>query len=94
MADVESAHGAPRKGMRMRSEWGAMKPAIRLRIQLIIAAERKLSIDQIANALTCKDEPLLQFAKDHKLSLDWLICGDLEGLLRMKRGLIGGPAPF
>jgi hypothetical protein len=79
--------------MSMRSEWEATKPAIRQRIQLF-AAERKLSVDQIATALTCKDKPLLQFAKDHKLSLDWLLCGDLEGLRRMARGQMGGPSPF
>jgi hypothetical protein len=79
--------------MRPRSEWNAIKPAIRQRIRLI-AAERKLSDDQIANALTCKDEPLLQFAERHTLSLDWLICGDLKGLLRMKRWQSGWPVPI
>jgi hypothetical protein len=64
--------------------WAEMKPAIRQRIRLI-ANERRLSNDQIAKALTCKDDALLQFADDHKISLDWLICGDLAGLQRMKR---------
>jgi hypothetical protein len=79
--------------MSARSEWEAIKPAIRKRICLI-ATERELSDDQIAKALTCKDKPLLQFADRHNLSLDWLICGDLKGLLRMKRGQRGGPAPW
>jgi hypothetical protein len=47
--------------------WAEMKPAIRQRIRLI-ASERNLLNNQIANALTCKDEPLLQFADRHSLS--------------------------
>jgi hypothetical protein len=77
----------------MSKSWAEIKPEIRQRIWLI-ANERNLSNDQIAGAITCKDNDLLQFAEDHKLSLDWLICGDLEGRLRMARGQIGGPAPW
>ena len=66
------------------AEWKTLKPAIRQRIRLI-ANERKLTVDQIAKALTCKDNHLLQFAECHTLSLDWLICGDLRGLQRMLR---------
>jgi hypothetical protein len=79
----------------MRSEWEeVMKPAIRRRIRLV-AAERKLSDDQIAKAMTLKHEPFLEFAERHMLSLDWLLCGDLKGLLRMKRwqaGIMRHPA--
>jgi hypothetical protein len=77
----------------MSKSWATIKPEIRQRIRLI-ANERNLSNDQIAKAITCKDDELLQFAKDHKLSLDWLICGDLEGRLRMALGQIGGPSPW
>jgi hypothetical protein len=77
----------------MSKSWATIKPEIRQRIRLI-ANELNLSNDQIARAITCKDDDLLQFAEDHKLSLDWLICGDLEGRLRMARGQIGGPTPW
>jgi hypothetical protein len=68
-----------------RAKWAVVKLGIRQRIRLI-ANERNLSNDQIAKAITCKDDDLLQFADDHNLSLDWLICGDLQGRLRMARG--------
>jgi hypothetical protein len=67
-----------------RTEWDAIKSRISQRIRLI-ANERGLSNDQFAKTMTCKDDDLLRFAEDHDLSLDWLICGDLKGLLRMKR---------
>jgi hypothetical protein len=70
--------------MSMKSEWEAMKPAVRKRIHLV-AVERQLSADEIASAITCRDDDLLQFAERHALSLDWLICGCLEGRLRMAR---------
>jgi hypothetical protein len=46
-----------------RTKWALIKSAIPQRIRLI-ANERGLSSDQIANALTCKDDDLLQFASD------------------------------
>jgi hypothetical protein len=36
---------------------------------------------EIASALNCGTTAILSFAKKPDIDLDWLICGDLEGLL-------------
>jgi hypothetical protein len=95
MAKAKRAGSTPQTDSPSAAEdakWIAIKPGIRQRIRLI-ANERNLSNNQIAKAITCKDEDLLQFAENHSLSLDWLICGDLKGRLRMARGQMGGPSP-
>jgi hypothetical protein len=51
----------------------------------MIARERGLSDAEIAKALNCGTKALVAFAGKHAISLDWLIDGDLKGLLRMVR---------
>ena len=48
----------------------------------MIAHERRLPGSEIAKAMTCQTYELRQFAKRQHISLDWLIFGDLKGLLR------------
>lgn len=60
------------------------RQAIRARVDLI-AHERGLLQSEIKKAKTCGDDALLDFARCHGLSIDWLILGDLRGRLRMAR---------
>ena len=55
---------------------------IRQRIDLVAAdmVVSKSDIPKVKSRLRHYD--LLQFAKEHHISLDWLICGDLIGLAR------------
>ncbi len=61
------------------------KDAIRTRIRLI-AAERALpesEIKKVIGRLWTRD--VISFITLHDISADWLLCGDLKGLLRMVR---------
>jgi predicted transcriptional regulator len=60
------------------------KRAMRVRISMI-ARERGLSDAEIAKALNCGTAAVVAFAEKHDISLDWLVCGDLKGLLRTVR---------
>jgi hypothetical protein len=65
---------------------GINNAAIRTRIRLI-AQERNLPKEDTAFAFTGRLQTfdLCSFAERHGVSLDWLICGDLKGLLRTVR---------
>jgi hypothetical protein len=67
------------------AERRAQQQGIRTRIRLI-AHERNICPDETKKALSLRHYDLMRFAKKHSLSLDWLISGDLKGLLRMVRG--------
>ena len=62
----------------------ASKRAIRVRLAMI-ARERGLTNKEIAKAMNCGTEALVALTGKHDISLDWLIHGDLSGLLRMVR---------
>ena len=66
----------------------AYKPRrIRDRISLV-ASERNLPRKDVARALKAssrRGDYLIDFALAHGISLDWLILGDIRGLLAMKR---------
>ena len=49
--------------------------------------ERGLPASVIANAMNCGTVALVEFAKTHDISLDWLARGDLKGLLRTVRAM-------
>jgi hypothetical protein len=66
--------------------------AIGARIDLI-AHERGLPRSEIKKAKS-SDEAQIHFALRHDLSVDWLIFGDLRGLLRMVRWKRVGFGPF
>jgi hypothetical protein len=51
----------------------------------MIARERGLSDIEIAAALNCGTAAVLAFADKHRISLDWLVCGDLGGLRKTVR---------
>jgi len=67
--------------------------AIRARISLIVS-ERGLSARAVDRAMRAASrlarnddalDDLIDFCDVHYLSLDWLLCGDLRGLKRMRR---------
>jgi hypothetical protein len=65
-------------------EGRSSKRAIRIRIKMI-AHERGLSDVEVSRAMNCCTSAVVEFADKHNLSLDWLILGDLKGLLRTVR---------
>jgi hypothetical protein len=68
--------------------------AIRARIALI-AAERGLPESEFKKAmgrLVTRD--VLQFARKHRVNMDWLICVDLKGLLETARGCPSRPRHY
>jgi hypothetical protein len=58
---------------------------IRARVRLI-AAERNLPTSEIKWIGRLKTYDCVSFSKRHRVSVDWLICGDLKGLLETMRG--------
>jgi hypothetical protein len=64
------------------------RKAIHVRVDLV-AHERGLPRSEILKAKS-SDDALLNFALRHDLSIDWLILGDLRGLLRMVRWSASG----
>lgn len=61
--------------------------AIRARLTLLSHERPTIEIKEVRKA-TKNDEALLSFARRHAVRLDWLICGDLRGLLWMARDRI------
>ena len=74
----------PRAAARARLELDGCNgdEAVRRRI-FWFAHERKLPLTEIEKALTCRIHHMGGFAVRHKVSLDWLLIGDLQGLRRM-----------
>ena len=62
----------------------ALYAGIRKRL-LLLANERNMAKDDLKRALGLREQDLVDFAIQHRLSLDWLIRGDLKGLLRTVR---------
>ena len=60
------------------------KRATRIRVSMI-ARERGLSDAEIGPAMNCGTSAVVAFAAKHDVSLDWLVCGDLKGLLQTVR---------
>ena len=65
-------------------EGRSSKRAIRIRIKMI-ANERGLSDAEVSRAMNCGTSAVVEFADKYNLSLDWLLLGDLKGLLRTVR---------
>jgi hypothetical protein len=65
-------------------EGASSKRAVRIRISMI-ARERGLSEAEISKAMNCGTAAIVELARKHDLSLDWLWMGDLKGLLRTVR---------
>ena len=66
----------------------AWKAAFRARVTLF-AEQRQIPKSEMIWIGRIKHEDLIRFAQRHRVSLDWLLCGDLRGLLRTVRGMPG-----
>jgi hypothetical protein len=80
---------------RLVDDGASSNATIRKRIALI-AAERKLDPSETMAMMKgrwLRTFDLWQFAKKYHLSADWLIFGDLKGLLRTVRGCPTRPEP-
>jgi hypothetical protein len=80
---------------RLVDDGSCSNAAIRKRIALI-AAERKLDPSETMAMMKgrwLRTFDLCQFAKKYHLGADWLIFGDLKGLLRTVRGCPTRPEP-
>lgn len=59
--------------------------AIRKRL-LWFAAERRIPAEAVPKVGPCMTTAVCDFAKEHGLSLDWVLSGELQHLLKMVRG--------
>ena len=58
--------------------------ALRARVTLF-AEERQIPKSEMTWIGRLRHEDLIRFAQRYRVSLDWLLCGDLRGLLRTVR---------
>jgi hypothetical protein len=70
---------------KLLEERRAFKEAFRARVRLF-AHERKLPDTEIKWIGRLKHQDMVSFVKRHRVTWDWLLCGDLKGRLRMARG--------
>jgi hypothetical protein len=61
--------------------------ALRTRLQLV-AAERNIPGSDMKWLGRLRHQDLAEFVWKHRLSSDWVLCGDLKGRLRMARAII------
>jgi len=57
-------------------------PIGKLRRKVDGSNEAPMIRNEVAKALTCRTFDVVQFAERHRISVDWLLFGDLKGLLR------------
>ena len=71
---------------RLKRDGCQSSDAVRRRV-LALAAERNLQPADYAKLLhkRISAAPAVDFCEKHKVSLDWLLCGDLQGLQRMAK---------
>jgi hypothetical protein len=88
------ADNARRKAIDRLERDGAHSNAAVQRRVLALAVERDIPPADYAKLMHKRiiTENMLAFCKKHKVSIDWLMCGDLKGLQRMKQGR-AAPAP-
>jgi len=77
-----------RKALQRLERDGAQSTEALQRRVRAIAAERKIPPADFAKLMYKRISTfaVLQFCKKHKISIDWLLCGDLKGLQRMTKG--------
>jgi hypothetical protein len=74
-----------------KEERARVHNAIRARISLI-ATERGLPKSETSKVLSrLKHYDVMRFAEKHRVNLDWLIAGDLKGLLETAKGCPSRP---
>jgi hypothetical protein len=81
------ADGARRRAAdRLKRDGCHSTDAVRRRV-LALAAERNLALADYAKLMhkRISMNAVAAFCEEHKVSLDWLLCGDLQGLQRMTK---------
>jgi hypothetical protein len=95
-AKLAIANGALiRARNRLRNDGCSSDDAFRRRV-LLLAAERNLPPAEYAKLMHKRvlTTPMLAFCKKHDVSFDWLMCGDLKGLQRMKQWKRASMTPY
>src|SRR6267142_3913592 len=71
---------------RLHRDGAQSRPAMQRRVQAL-AAERSIPPTDFAKLLykRVSTQAVIDFCEKHKVSCDWLLCGDLQGLRRMTR---------
>ena len=71
---------------RLERDGATSRPAMQRRIQ-VIAAERSIPPADFHKLMykRVNTRDVMAFCEKHKVSFDWLLCGDLKGLARMER---------
>jgi hypothetical protein len=71
---------------RLERDGATSRPAMQRRI-LALAAERSIPPADFHKLMYKRPstEAVMVFCKKHKVSFDWLLCGDLKGLARMEQ---------
>ena len=71
---------------RLERDGATSRPAMQRRIQ-VIAAERSIPPADFHKLMykRISTRDVMLFCEKHKVSFDWLLCGDLKGLARMER---------
>ena len=71
---------------RLERDGATSRPAMQRRIQAI-AAERSIPPADFHKLMYKRPstQAVMDFCKKHKVSFDWLLCGDLKGLARMEQ---------
>ncbi len=77
---------------RLRRDGAESLPAMQRRV-LALAEERKWQPAEYRRLMfkRVSTRDVMLFGKRHKVSFDWLLCGDLKGLQQMKQGARGEP---
>jgi hypothetical protein len=71
---------------RLERDGATSRPAMQRRIQAL-AAERSIPPADFHKLMYKRPstQAVIDFCEKHKVSIDWLLCGDLKGLQRMKQ---------
>jgi hypothetical protein len=83
----EEANLPRRKALQRLERDGAQsRPAMQRRVRAL-AAERSIPTADFHKLMYKRPstQAVMDFCKKHKVSADWLLCGDLKGLARMER---------
>ena len=73
-------------------EAGAKIKHVRARLAWLVW-DKGLLTTELPKVGKCMTPELAASCMKHRVSLDWLLCGDMKGLLQMVRGEIGEPVP-
>jgi hypothetical protein len=93
-AEAKWTHAARQALRRLERDGATSTPAMQRRI-LALAAERSIPPADFHKLMYKRPstEAVMIFCEKHKVSYDWLLCGDLKGLQRMTQKARAAPPP-